>query len=784
MAEQSPDYKELYLIEQRRREEEQRRREIAENAQREEQCRREEEQRRREEEQRRREEEQRRREIAENRIRKTTLPEFLDACHSHLHLGLSIQSDATQSTQGDPANANKKLRPNRLVAWEDFPQQQAAIWANIMSSEFPLERYFTSLHTLEESSRAIRERMMSSELDLNFFQRFTVEDRVSLIVEQLYNKPTLRQKFKLRGSVKFENHANTLSPESQPENGTEQTRVSGPQRRRSLRLQAKAKQKEARSSSASAKTTRSSHPRADQFCVYNTGTQNSENRVAAFVIEYKAPHKLPLGYIYEGLADIDIDLDDVVRACDADTPRDQYRRLIAAVITQAFSYMVKGGLEYGCVCTGEAYIFLRVPDHEPGTVQYYLSVPKGDVGTFTEWVPESDRANRLHLTAVAQMLAFTLQALKRPQPRDQNWRVSAAAQLNSWEIVYDELLDTVPPGDAPSSDYRPPRQDDFLRMSPIQLRGRAALRGRQNCGQPADEHEASDEDQDPDQDTPSRPHAMLQSLSRVQQPSKVSSSSASPRGAPTGRYCTQKCLLGLANGGRLDALCPNVRDHGKGCHQIDTSAFLTLIRQQLSRDLDTDCKPIGLPGACGVLFRVRLRSHGYTVAAKATPAHFVQRLRWEASVYGQLRPVQGVHVPVHLGNVDLKTHYFYEGITELVHMMFLSFGGKRISRHLTAHNGTVVAQQVDCAALAIHNLGILHRDLEPRNVLWNEESNKAMIIDFERAKIVELRSALGGTSANRTRKRKLETSIIKRDDDGTVFARERQRAVFELRAIT
>ena len=761
MAEQSPDYKELYLIEQRRREEEQRRREIAENAQR---------------------EEQHRREIAEDRIRKTTLPEFLDACHSHLHLGLSIQSDPTQSTQGDPANANKKLRPNRLVAWEDFPQQQAAIWANIMSSEFPSERYFTSLHTLEESSRTIKERMMSSELDLNFFQRFTVEDHVSSIVEQLYNKPTLRQKFKLRGSVKFENHANTLSPESQPENGTEQTRVSGPQRRRSLRLQAKAKQKEARSSSASAKTTRSSHPRADQFCVYNTGTQNSENRVAAFVIEYKAPHKLPLGYIYEGLADIE--LDDVVRACDADTPRDQYRRLIAAVITQAFSYMIKGGLEYGCVCTGEASIFLRVPDHEPGTVQYYLSVPKGDVGTFTEWVPESDRANRLHLTAVAQMLAFTLQALKRPQPRDQNWRVSAAAQLNSWEIVYDELLDTVPPGDAPSSDYRPPRQDDFLRMSPIQLRGRAALRGRQNCGQPADEHEASDEDQDPDQDTPSRPHATFQSLSRAQPPSKASSSSASPRGAPSGRYCTQKCLLGLANGGKLDALCPNVRDHGKGCHQIDTSAFLTLIRQQLSSDLDTDCKPIGLPGACGVLFRVRLRSHGYTVAAKATPIHFVQRLRWEAFVYGHLRPVQGVHVPVHLGNVDLETYYFYEGITELVHMMFLSFGGKRISRYLTAHNGTVAAQQVECAALAIHNLGILHRDLEPRNILWNEESNKAMIIDFERAEIVEPRSALGGTSANWTRKRKLETRMIKRNGDGTVFARERRRAVFELRAIT
>ncbi|KAF2008265.1 hypothetical protein BU24DRAFT_360689, partial [Aaosphaeria arxii CBS 175.79] len=71
--------------------------------------------------------------------------------------------------------------------------------------------------------------------------------------------------------------------------------------------------------------------------------------------------------------------------------------------------------------------------------------------------------------------------------------------------------------------------------------------------------------------------------------------------------------------------------------------------------------------------------------------------------------------------LDLETHYFYEGITKLVHMMFLSFGGIRISKHLTSQNGTVVARQIDCAARAIHNYGVLHKDLEPRNILWNDE---------------------------------------------------------------
>ncbi|RYN85803.1 hypothetical protein AA0119_g13112, partial [Alternaria tenuissima] len=421
MAEESPDYKALYLKEQCRREEEQRRREAAENAQKEaeaargeeqhrreeeqrrreeeqrrreeEQRRREEEQRRREEEQRRREEEQRRREEAEQaqkraveQTRKTALPEFLHACHTHLHSGLTVQTDPTLSTRGNPANAHNKLRPERLALWADFPAQQATIWNDLMESGFASERHFTSLHTLEETGEAVRRRMMSSELDLNVFQRHTVEDQVSLIIQGMHGDRRLRRKFGLQGSVNFENHANTLSPESQLEEGMEQLAVSGTGRRRSPRLQAKAKETRPSGSTDTVEaedagrrsTASSSRPRADQFCVYNTGTTRSaQDRVAAFILEYKAPHKLPLGYIYEGLGEME--LDEVVQCHDDETLRDRFRRLVAAVITQAFSYMVRIGVEYGCVCTGEAYIFLRVGD-DPRTVHYFLSVPKGDVG--------------------------------------------------------------------------------------------------------------------------------------------------------------------------------------------------------------------------------------------------------------------------------------------------------------------------------------------------------------------------------------------------------------------
>ena len=521
MAGQSPDYKKLFL-------EEQRRRKAAESAQK---------------------DEQRRRKEAEEKTRKTTLPEFLDACHNHLHLGLTVQTNAALSTRGDPANANNKLRPEKLLLWGNFPAQQAAIWEDLMDSDFVSERHFTSLHTLEESGEAVHRRMMSSELDLHLFQRFTVDDHVSSIVERLYDQPTLRQKFGLQGSVKFENHANTLSPESQLVEGIEQMTVSGTRRRRSPRLQAKAKVNTADPTEPVAATVagpaRSSRPRADQFCVYNTSTQSTQstqstgNHIAAFIMEYKAPHKLPLGYIYEGLEDVE--LEDVIRCRETETARDRFRRLIAAVITQAFSYMVAIGVEYGCVCTGEAIIFLRVPD-DPRTVHYFLSVPKGDVGSTTGWSPNSEGANRLHLTAVGQMLAFTLQALKTP-PRGQQWRAEAAAQLNSWEVVYDDLLDTIPPEDASSSEYQPPRHSEYLRMSPVRLRRRPS---RTNCLQPQDPYGPSDEE--PDADTPSRQRRSPQDRSRTQPTAQPTAGSSSTRpftqGAQSGQYCTHDCCVG------------------------------------------------------------------------------------------------------------------------------------------------------------------------------------------------------------------------------------------------
>jgi serine/threonine protein kinase len=131
-----------------------------------------------------------------------------------------------------------------------------------------------------------------------------------------------------------------------------------------------------------------------------------------------------------------------------------------------------------------------------------------------------------------------------------------------------------------------------------------------------------------------------------------------------------------------------------------------------------------------------------------------------------------------MGGNHLRAASADPGIVDLVHMMFLSFGGHPIGQHLTAENKALVNEQVKQSADAIHRLQVLHKDLEPRNILWNKETDHVMVIDFERAE-VEQRTALGVISANR--KRKPTGSLAKQGQaKRPACTQEIERAMFEL----
>jgi tRNA A-37 threonylcarbamoyl transferase component Bud32 len=76
--------------------------------------------------------------------------------------------------------------------------------------------------------------------------------------------------------------------------------------------------------------------------------------------------------------------------------------------------------------------------------------------------------------------------------------------------------------------------------------------------------------------------------------------------------------------------------------------------------------------------------------------------------------------------LDIDHPYFYDAIAEIVHMMFLSFGGKLITQHINGDNRLYLTERVERSIRAVHQLGVLHRDAMPRNMLWNAEVGQAM----------------------------------------------------------
>ncbi|CAG9946282.1 unnamed protein product [Clonostachys rosea f. rosea IK726] len=237
------------------------------------------------------------------------------------------------------------------------------------------------------------------------------------------------------------------------------------------------------------------------------------------------------------------------------------------------------------------------------------------------------------------------------------------------------------------------------------------------------------------------------------------------------QYCTQKCLLGLIKGSFLDSKCPNVALHRKSCahvhahsrarHPVSHAEWLELLWKQLEQSLDDGIEPLGLGGARGVLFKVTLLAYGYTIVGKGTVRAFIKDLEHEAAVYKRLERFQGLHVPAFLGAIDLRSMnkiYYYDHRVYVVHMTFLSWGGSSMAEALNVGETAKSLQNMAIRSLrAIHQEGVIHKDVRLANMLLNREINGVMMIDFERASLLEPpRLPLAQLVPNK-RRRKLET---------------------------
>lgn len=598
------------------------------------------------------------------------LRDYLETCHS---LDLSMRVVTSPFYTPTEATPTGYIFPRRIVPWDGFAAKQEEIWNDLWTGNFfESQPQFPSERQIDYVKSRIKP--VRSEFGLQNFERAAVEDAVEILFERACEDPQLQSSLNLQGAVTFESR-----PYVEEEAG-----LGAPNRPKAQRK------------------SRGKGNTVDEFLVFKT-SDGAQAPVAA--IQYKPPHKLSIHQLVTGLSSEIWPERDIINT-NSDDFVSTSRRLATAAITQLFSYMIGKGLQYGYVCTGQAFVFLHIPD-DPSMVFFAVCVPSMDV------LDNGDL--RFHRTAVAQVFAFLLQAI-RTKPPPEAWH-DEAEKLGLWEVEFDDILAKIPLTDRKRNDpltapYRPQCWEDFKSSSP---RAPSPIPNADRTGRNVAAAERSGTSETVDQ----------QLVQRGQDKATKPHIGSRP-------FCSQKCLLGLALGKDVDRSCPNAECHGQ--KHIDRLEFLHLIREQLAVDRrrDADCMPLHNPGSRGSLFKLRLSSHGYTLVAKGVEGLGLARLQHENEIYDRLLAIQGKYVPVCLGSIDLILPY-YDDCGVYKHFLFLSWAGRPMFEHRKQVRSGDMPDAVTRIFKAIHELKVLHRDTELRNILYDEHSGTLMVVDFERS---------------------------------------------------
>ena len=690
---------------------------------------------------------------------------------------LKVETNPDLITTGTIKDPVGKKRPDYLRPWHGFLAQQKHTLYRLFQA-YPLSSHhqaFNSrigMETISNDTLII----LTSEKDLEFVTRPLVVTPVSRIIDHLASIPTVCHEFNLNCSIHFASHLNALS-NSDPETSTpSSTPASTPTTMPVTTIPEQPKTPPKRKTTPPKKKTRG---QPDIVLFYSTAN-TTPTRKLILHIELKPPHKLSLDDLNQGFRSMNLqpDIIDLNKIPTEETAKGRYQsgRRVASVVTQVFSYLLEGGIEYGIISTGEAFAFLHINLQDPHTVYYYLANPnleveeKKGLGQFY-----------LHRTAVSQVLAFTLIALESSQQKhftNQARTLKAPKKLKSWpsgpttpaspeNSSTQTSPDTSTPYKAPSKKVKP------LTSTPPSGNLRSKKAATRNTCRPfkadpdVDDREESPEPPDNNPPTPDSPFVINESLEIRIADSTVSSKEPSSRSTANKRqqreeslpYCTLACLLSLSNSSALDPYCPNYLLHST--HQpITPNTFLLLLRSQLEHTRDQHIYPLGIQGATGVLFKVVLDRWGYVLMGKGTVPTLREDLLHELRVYNHIKSLQGVYVPVCLGLVDLVHPYFYDIGVQIRHVLLLSYGGEplppRIVKSISPGNQWWKNSDVKWAVDAVRACGIDHQDIRVPNLLWDNNKQRVMLIDFERSVVIEGLEADIVKKSPGSRKRKWE----------------------------
>ncbi|KAJ5152424.1 hypothetical protein N7492_009704 [Penicillium capsulatum] len=614
-----------------------------------------------------RKQEKERRERAEERTRPTRFVELLRHSHNLLSRPLRVETPSRSTTGKIPLPTGKHC-PTRLEHWSLCSTQQSELYKSVCSylqlTPAGAPRLFSSLHELEGLGRRFSRTPISSEQELEAYERFAVEEHVQDIISELCKIPPARDEFGLGDGIRFSNHTNSLN-----DNEAIEADASQP-------------------SSVH-------HPRPDQFCIHRVDGNAS---TLLTTVEYKPPHKLSVATLRMGLRPMDL-WKEMVRSNKIPTNQEaklryNAERLVCSALVQEYHVMVQEGLEYSYVTNGIARVLLRVPQDEPSTLYYFLCDPNSEVN------PEVECSSQLRKTSVARTLCLCLMAF-RSTARGQEWRNSTRPEIPIWKTSFDhtrsqipkaELRQTLLHSDSTNPEYPSPESGSSYELpssppdSPTAAARRVPTRSQASCAPSGVPHRS----QSPD----SSGSDSNQATSRKRGFSQVASSPSTQRAGHqrdkgnyqgnqaryrNAQFCTQRCLLGLQSGGLLDDCCPNVMLHRRTKddlrHPITSGDLVHLLKAQLDENIDR-CIPLGDCGAYGAPFKLTCVVYGYTVIGKGTTSGLWKEVSREAQVYQILRKVQGSAVPVFLGTIDLAKIYFLHGAGEIRHMLVMGWGEK------------------------------------------------------------------------------------------------------------
>ncbi|KAJ8121785.1 hypothetical protein ONZ43_g1850 [Nemania bipapillata] len=403
-------------------------------------------------------------------LRPTNLDEYIEVCHNLLYTKLKVEPNLEKTTSIPIPLPYTKLFPRRLMPWTDFYDQQSEM-VSIIYQHFEFEEeLFDSLNYLETVGKKIPNGPIASESMLEMLLHQCVEDPVRCIVYELSKSRGFQGKLEIGSGIVFESHFRAL--------GNSPSKDLNPQSRQPLLLTLQ-------ESGQAEERPKTPDPVEDslglnlgKICNYLYIEEGKGKRRAIAISKYKAPYELSLAQLRAGLKEMD--MMEVVPC--SKIPKDEEgkfnyyaTKLVASAITQVFHYMVKSGLAYGLLTTGEGIVFLKLDWSNPETVYYHLAKPAEEVSSHKDFRSYS---------AVSQYLGFHLLALRDYLYRGQDVRENAVSRLSTWGTEFRKAGSTVqtdqqnPP--PTSSSYKPSRHKNVEHTLPRQSQPIDGARGLRN----------------------------------------------------------------------------------------------------------------------------------------------------------------------------------------------------------------------------------------------------------------------------------------------------------------